>query len=138
MVVHSAAGAPTGGAVTNPPVGAPAALQSASRDIISLPNTIGDGDLLYHEDAAPNPAADTAPAWSTTGKFIAFFRSTADGAGQLVLFDCDTQELRPLLKPAALRGRLAFGEETIVIEGADAATILWPHISHQREVVERF
>jgi hypothetical protein len=56
----------------------------------------------------------------------------------VVLLDCDTREIIPLLKPGALTGRLNFGEETLSIQNGDAAVILCPHLSHKRTVVEKF
>jgi hypothetical protein len=113
------------------------AMGSAGRDILTLPSADGQGQTLYH-DAAPAPAAAIAPAWSATGRFIAFFTAPTNDPAELALLDCDTKEIRPLLKPGALCGRLTFGDETIAVEGTDAATIVWPHISHQRDVAERF
>ena len=110
--------------------------RAGGSDIISLPYTQGDGEILHQTNL---PVCATAPAWSTTGKFIAFFNPQSAGAPQLVLFDCDTRELLPVDEAgSAALGRLSFGEETVCIEGVDGATILWPHISHRRVEVEKF
>ena len=104
-------------------------------DILAFPAGSGDGNLLYQSDHAEVPIA---PASSSTGKFIAFVQAPREKAGGLVLLDCDTQQLLPLTQPKVIAGRLAFGDETLSIQGASEAVILWLHISHKREPVERF
>jgi hypothetical protein len=111
------------------------AISAGGSDILCFPSRDGEPEVLYHSDVAEEMIA---PAWSITGKFIAFVQAQRNNGGGLVLLDCDSRELIPLLKPRAVRGRLSFGEETICVQGEETAVVLWPRISHRRTPVERF
>lgn len=110
------------------------AISPAGTHLLSLSRVGISTQTLYRDPAAFEP---TAPSMCCNGKYLAFFRPAAAGS-ELVLLDCDSRKLFPVGDAGAYRGKLFFGDETLSITGQDAATILWLHLSYQRQAVERF
>jgi len=93
--------------------------------IIVLPKLEGEGEVLY-ESSLLDPAV--TPAWTPSGRYIAFFRrekpgdEQSDGPSRLVLLDTRRETFLSLAEPDELEGTPSFHDErTLAIDGGRAA-----------------
>jgi Tol biopolymer transport system component len=99
--------------------------QQKKSAIIVLPKLEGEGEVLY-ESSLVDPAV--APAWTPSGRYIAFFRrektgdEQGDGPSRLVLLDVQRETFLSLTEPDEIEGTPSFQDErTLAVDGGRSA-----------------
>jgi Tol biopolymer transport system component len=93
--------------------------------IIVLPKLEGEGEVLYESSLVDPPIV---PAWTPSGRYIAFFRrekpgdEQGEGPSRLVLLDVRRETFLSLSEPDEVSGTPSFQDErTLAVDGGRAA-----------------